>query len=153
MTDPTAPIRTLIVEKEMPHAREKVWRALTQGPLIEEWLMANDFQPIVGHKFTLRAKPMPHWDGVIDCEVLRVEPHHRLSYSWNALGLKSVVTWVLTARGAGTLIRMEQTGFRSEEDANYKGATYGWQKFITNLERVLGSWTDGVNQAADADRT
>ena len=23
----------------------------TEGPLIEEWLMKNDFQPVVGHKF------------------------------------------------------------------------------------------------------
>jgi len=33
---------------------------------------------------------------------------------------------------------MEQSGFQSEEGANYKGAKYGWQKFIGNLERVVG---------------
>jgi uncharacterized protein YndB with AHSA1/START domain len=42
----------------MPHPPEKIWRALTQGPLIEEWLMKNDFQPLVGHRFNLRATPM-----------------------------------------------------------------------------------------------
>jgi hypothetical protein len=33
---------------------------------------------------------------------------------------------------------MEQSGFPSVEGANYKGANYGWQKFISNLERVVG---------------
>jgi uncharacterized protein YndB with AHSA1/START domain len=138
MTNPTAPTRTLVVEKEMPHPPEKIWRALTQASLMEAWLMANDFRPVVGHKFTLRTKPMPHWNGVIDCEVLVIEPYNRLSYSWNALGLKSVVNWTLTPSNGGTHLRMEQSGFRSEEDANYKGASYGWQKFIGSLERVVG---------------
>lgn len=66
----------------MPHSPEKVWRALTQGPLIEEWLMANDFPPVVDHKFTFRAAPMAHWNGVTDCDVLVVEPNETLAYSW-----------------------------------------------------------------------
>jgi len=137
MTSPAAPTHTLELEKEMPHPPEKIWRALTQASLMEGWLMANDFRPVVGHKFTFRAKPMPHWNGVIDCEVLAIEPYNRLSYSWNALGLRSVVTWTLTPSDGGTRVRMRQSGFRSEADANYKGASYGWQKFIAGLERVV----------------
>jgi hypothetical protein len=34
MTNPVAAMRSLVVEREMPHTPEKVWRALTQGPLI-----------------------------------------------------------------------------------------------------------------------
>jgi uncharacterized protein YndB with AHSA1/START domain len=138
MNTPTGPTRTLVIEKEMPHPPEKVWRALTQAPLIDQWLMSNDFQPAVGHKFTLRSKPMPNWNGVIDCEVLLVEPNARLSYSWGSMGMESVVAWTLTPAEGGTHVRMEQSGFRSEEDANYKGASYGWQKFIGGLERVVG---------------
>jgi uncharacterized protein YndB with AHSA1/START domain len=134
----TAPTRTLVIEREMPHPPEKIWRALTQGHLIEEWLMKSDFQPVVGHRFNFRSTPMPNWNGVIDSEVLVVEPNSRLSYSWGSLGLKSVVIWTLTPTQGGTHVRMEQTGFRSEEDANYKGASYGWQKFIGGLERVVG---------------
>ena len=55
----TAPTRTLVIEREMPHPQEKIWRALTQAPLIDQWLMSNDFQPVVGHKFPLRATPVP----------------------------------------------------------------------------------------------
>jgi uncharacterized protein YndB with AHSA1/START domain len=135
--------RSIVIEREMPHPPEKVWRALTQGPLIEKWLMKNDFQPVVGHRFNFRAEPQPHWNGVTECEVLAVEPHERLSYTWNASGaeaangLKTVVTWTLTRTKSGTLVRMEQSGFRPEEEANYQGANYGWQRFIGGLERVI----------------
>src|ERR1700683_4860968 len=128
MNGPNSPTRSVIVEKEMPHPPEKIWRALTQASLIDQWLMSNDFQPVVGHKFTLRTAPMPNWNGVIDCEVLAVEPNSRLSYSWGSMGLESVVTWTLTPGNGGTHVRMEQTGFQAEQTANYKGASYGWQK-------------------------
>jgi uncharacterized protein YndB with AHSA1/START domain len=133
----TAPTRTLVIEREVPHPPEKIWRALTQSPLIEEWLMKNNFQPVVGHRFSFRATPVPNWNGVVDCEVLVVEPNSRLSYSWGSMGMESVVAWTLTPTKDGTLVRMEQSGFRSEEDANYKGARYGWQKFIGGLEQVV----------------
>jgi uncharacterized protein YndB with AHSA1/START domain len=142
MTEPAAATRTLVVERLMPHPPEKIWRALTQAPLIEEWLMKNDFQPVVGHRFNFRATPMPYWNGVTDCEVLVVEPYERLSYSWNASGqeaaggLKTVVTWTLTPVKGGVLVRMEQSGFRPDEEANYQGASYGWQRYVGGLERV-----------------
>jgi uncharacterized protein YndB with AHSA1/START domain len=138
MTDSTE-TKTLVIERDMPHAPEKIWRALTQGPLIEEWLMANDFQPVVGHHFKFRSKPVPGWDGIIDGEVLVLEPPRTLSYSWGTMGMKSVVVWTMEASKGGTRVRMEQSGFRSENDANYKGATYGWQKFIGNLEKVVAN--------------
>jgi uncharacterized protein YndB with AHSA1/START domain len=128
---------TLVIEKELPHAPEKIWRALTQGPLIKEWLMDNDFEPVVGHKFNFRSTPVPNWDGLINSQVLVVEPHKKLSYSWSSMGMDSVVLWTLEATTGGTLLRMEHSGFRSNQDAAYKGATYGWQKFIGNLERVV----------------
>jgi uncharacterized protein YndB with AHSA1/START domain len=115
-----------------------VWRALTEGQLIDEWLMKNDFRPVVGHRFQFRSTPVPNWNGVIDSEVLVVEPKSRLSYGWSSMGLESVVTWTLTPTEDGTHLRMEHSGFPSEESASYKGAKYGWQNFIGNLERVIG---------------
>ena len=135
---PTATTRTLVIEREMPHPPEKVWRALTEGKLMEEWLMKNDFQPVVGHRFKFRATPVPNWNGVIDSEVLVVDPISRLSYGWGSMGLETVVSWTLTPTTGGTHVRMEQSGFPSEEGPNYKGAKYGWQKFISNMERVVG---------------
>jgi uncharacterized protein YndB with AHSA1/START domain len=138
MNNASAPTRSLVIEREIPHSPEKIWRALTQSPLVEEWLMKNDFQPVVGHRFNFRSTPVPGWNGVIDAEVLVVDPTSRLSYSWETMGMESVVAWTLTPTKGGTHVRMEQTGFRSEEDAAYKGASWGWTKFIGNLERVAG---------------
>jgi len=140
---PSSETRSIVVEREMPHPPEKVWRALTQGPMMEEWLMKNDFEPVVGHRFNFRADPMPYWNGVTDCEVLVVEPNRRLAYSWNssgeeaANGLKTVVTWTLTPTKNGVLVRMEQAGFRADQEQNLQGANYGWQRFVANLERVV----------------
>jgi uncharacterized protein YndB with AHSA1/START domain len=134
----TTETHTVVVEREMPYPAEKVWRALTQGPLIKEWLMDNDFQPVAGHKFKFRSTPVQGWDGIIDCEVVVVEPNKKLSYTWTTMGLATVVVFTLAASNSGTKVRMEQSGFRSDRDAAFKGATYGWQKFIGNLERVVG---------------
>jgi uncharacterized protein YndB with AHSA1/START domain len=133
-----SPTLTLVIEREMPHPIEKVWRALTEGKLIDEWLMKNDFQPIVGHRFQFRSTPVPNWNGIIEGKVLEVEPNARLAYTWASMGLESVVTWTLTPSASGTHVRMEQAGFPSEQSANYKGAKYGWTNFIGKLEQVVG---------------
>jgi uncharacterized protein YndB with AHSA1/START domain len=135
--------RSVVVEREFSHPPEKVWRALTQGPLLEEWLMKNDFKPVVGHRFNFRAQPMPKWNGVTDCEVLVVEPNKRLSYTWNASGeeaingTKTIVTWTLMPTKNGVLLRMEQAGFRPEDEGFYQGAQYGWAKMLGTLDKVL----------------
>ena len=129
----TEDVKTLVVERDIAFPQEKIWRALTQPHLIAEWLMSNDFAPKMDHRFSLRAE----W-GSVDCQVLEIEPTHVLSYTWDAMGLKSVVTWTLTPTGSGTRLRMEQSGFRPEQQQAYQGAQYGWQKFFTNLERVVG---------------
>jgi uncharacterized protein YndB with AHSA1/START domain len=123
---------SVVVEREIPFSPEKIWRALTQPHLIEEWLMKNDFTPVAGHGFTLRAD----W-GSVECQVLEIEVDKTLSYSWAAYGLESVVTWTLTPTSAGTHLRMEQSGFRPDQQQAYQGAKYGWQKFLANLEQVL----------------
>jgi uncharacterized protein YndB with AHSA1/START domain len=141
MTETTA--GAVVIEREMPHPPQKVWRALTQSALIEEWLLKNDFEPVVGRRFTLRAPPMPQWSGVIDCEVLAVEPPARLAYSWNVGedgpgAMRTVVTLTLTPTPGGTHLRMEQSGFRPDQENNRRGAEFGWGRFMDGLERVVG---------------
>jgi uncharacterized protein YndB with AHSA1/START domain len=132
MNDPAAGTRAVVVERELPHPPERIWRALTQPHLMEEWLMKTDFKPEVGHGFSLRAD----W-GAVDCRVLAIEPNRSLSYTWEALGLESVVTWTLTPTGAGTLLRMEQAGFRPDQPQAFQGAKFGWQRFFAALEQLL----------------
>ena len=139
MSETSTATRTVIVEREIAHPPEKIWRALTQPHLISEWLMKNDFSPVVGHRFNLRGE----WGGVLDCEVLVVEPQSTLSYTWNfkhddpALDLSSVVTFSLSPTTTGTRLRMEQAGFRPDQRQAYGGAKAGWPEFLAKLDRVL----------------
>ena len=139
MNDRATETRSVAVEREIPFPPEKIWRALTQPHLIEEWLMKNDFAPSVGHRFNLRGD----WGGVLDCEVLVVEPNQTLAYSWNfahadpAYSLESVVTFTLTPTAKGTHLRMEQAGFRPDQKQAFGGAHAGWKQFFANLDQVL----------------
>ncbi len=144
MTEAAADVRTVVVEREFPFPPERLWRALTQPELIEEWLMKNDFRPVVGHGFTLRGD----WGGVLDCVVRAVEPNRMLSYTWDfdhedpAYGLKSVVTFTLTPTAAGTRLSVEQTGFRPDQKQAFGGAHAGWRRFLETLEQVVAREDD-----------
>ena len=139
MNETATETRSVVVEREIPHPPEKIWRALTQPHLIAEWLMKNDFNPAVGHRFNLQGE----WGGVLDCEVLAIEPNRTLSYTWSfahtdeAFNLKSVVTFTLTPADTGTRLRMEQVGFRPDQKQAYGGARHGWGQFLAKLEQVL----------------
>lgn len=132
MTDASAETLSVVLEREIPHPPEKIWRALTQPHLIAEWLMKNDFKPQVDHRFSLTAE----W-GSVECQVLEVEPNRTLAYTWGDSRLKSIVTWTLSPRGTGTHLRMEQTGFRPDQPRYFQGAQAGWPRFFDNLEQVL----------------
>ncbi|MDT8758282.1 SRPBCC domain-containing protein [Sphingomonas psychrotolerans] len=139
MIDSGTEKRSVIVEREIAHPPERLWRALTQPHLIAEWLMQNDFVPAVGHQFKLRGE----WGGVLDCEVLEVEPERTLSYTWNfanddpAFALESVVTFTLEPTAKGTRLRMEQAGFGPTQKQAYGGAHAGWKQFFDKLEQVV----------------
>jgi len=136
----TAETRSVTVEREFPHPPAKLWRALTQPHLIADWLMKNDFAPAVGHKFNLSGE----WGGTLDCEVLEIEPEETLAYTWDHVhddpqfDLCSTVTFTLTPTPAGTLLRMEQAGFRPDQPRASGGAKYGWQQNFDKLDALLG---------------
>ena len=132
MTHTATQTLSVVVEREIPHPPEKIWRALTQPHLIEEWLMKNDFKPVLDHRFSFRGD----W-GAVDCQVTAVEPSKTLSYTWAAYGLESVVNWTLTPTKTGTPLRMEQIGFRPDQQQAYQWAKVGWQRFFASLEKVL----------------
>ena len=131
MSETSDEVLSVVVERQLPHAPEKIWRALTQPHLIADWLMQNDFIAAVDHRFTLRGD----W-GSVDCQVREITPQQALSYSWDAMGLESIVTWTLTPTPAGTHLRMEQTGFRPDQEQAYQGARIGWRKLLAQLEQV-----------------
>lgn len=124
--------RSVVVEREIPHPPEKIWRALTEPHLIEAWLMRNDFRAVAGHRFCLEAD----WGGV-ECRVVAAEPHRSLAYTWKTKDLDSLVTWTLVPSGSGTLLRMEQSGFLPHQQPYYRGATVAWKRFLAAMEDVL----------------
>ena len=131
MTLTTAESQTLVVEREIAQPPEKVWRALTEPHLISEWLMEGDIKPVVGHTFEFRSS----W-GSIDCRVVEVEPPRTLVYTWTSLGLDNVVTWTLSPSSTGTLLRVEQVGFKPDQQQAYQGAKAGWPRFFDKLETL-----------------
>jgi len=141
--------RSIVIERRLPHAPDKVWRALTEDALIAQWLMANDFRPEVGHRFTFRAKPMGDWDGTVQCEVLACEPNRLLRYSWTGGAasnkkygsvLDSTVTWTLMPVDGGTHLKMEHAGFRSpDNDFAYDAMSPGWGRIVKGLERLVAA--------------
>lgn len=139
MTTAATEIRSVVVEREIPFPPQKIWRALTQPYLMQEWLMRiDDFRPVVGHGFRLSGD----WGGV-DCEVQAVEPDKSLSYTWNyahedpTYALESVVTFTLTQTQAGTHLRVEQTGFRPDQKQALGGAQFGWTQNLESLEKTV----------------
>lgn len=129
--------KTVVIEREIAHPPEKIWRALTQPHLIAEWLMTNDFKPVVGHSFSLRRQATPELEVVIDCEVTEVEPNETLAYTWKAFGTDTVVTFTLTPTATGTTLRVEQAGFPADNKAAIKGANASWRQFLIALDELM----------------
>ena len=123
----------LLIKWHFPHPPKKVWECLTNPQLIEQWLMKNDFKPIVGHKFQFHTKPIPKmgFDGIVNCEVLEITPGQKLVYTWKGgpkpgvVELDTILIWTLTARDEGTEIILEHKGFK------------GWKNYITSI--IMGS--------------
>lgn len=136
-------LNSIVIERFLPHSSSKIWRALTETNLLEQWLMKNDFSPVVGEKFQLRRASMPGWDGITNCEVISLEQEQKLVYTWNPTGdrgadeLRTLVTWTLTPVDGGTMLRMEQSGFKASQADAQGGAEYGWTMFIGKLEQLL----------------
>lgn len=144
--DKTAPSQTETIsfEFDLHHSPEKVWRALTDPVLLTEWLL-----PVVelelklepGAALTFKTQPRPGWDGIVNCRILEIDAHRKLSYTWVAgFGLDTVVTFTLTPTASGTRLSLVQSGFKPEQKQNFGGALYGWKmmggKLVDLLARI-----------------
>jgi uncharacterized protein YndB with AHSA1/START domain len=143
--------RDLTLETDLPHPPAAVWQALTDPAAMSEWLMpVEEFAPIAGRRFRLRAKPVPGWDGVIDAKVLQAEEPHLLVYSWKGSRMRNTTTvrWTLTALpdDAGTRLRLDHQGFEGLGGAvmafMHRG---GWKKMVTTgLAACLAARSDAT---------
>jgi uncharacterized protein YndB with AHSA1/START domain len=142
MTSRPSTDQTLRFEILLPQPVERIWRVLTKSWLIEQWLMSNDFAPEVGRRFELRASAAPGRSGLTRCEVLTVEPPRRLAWRWGdgtAAGgtLRTIVTWTLDATDGGTLLRLEQAGFRVRDESAREAMHRGWPRVLERLAEVV----------------
>ena len=127
-------------EFDLHHSPEKVWRALTDPVLLAEWLLpVFDLQLEPGAAFMFKTQPYPGWDGVVNCRILEIETHKKLSYAWvvGNMGLDTVVTFTLTPTASGSHLSLVQSGFTPEQKQNFGGARYGWKMMGGKLVDVL----------------
>jgi len=141
--DKTARSQTesLSFEFDLHHVPEKVWRALTDPVLLAEWLL-----PIVelklepGAAFTFKTQPLPGWDGTVNCRLLEIEAHRKLSYTWVVGDMDTVVTFTLAPTASGTRLSVLHSGFKPDQKQNFGGARYGWKmmggKLVDLLARI-----------------
>ncbi|HVQ95663.1 MAG TPA: SRPBCC domain-containing protein [Mycobacteriales bacterium] len=133
----------ITVDHFFAHSPAKVWAALTDPDLLADWLMPNDFKPVVGHRFTFRTRPQPAhgFDGVVHCQVLDLEPPRRLRISWRGGTLDTTVTWTLAAEGRGTRLLIEHAGFDPDDPTQQHTASIlgqGWRSHVLrSLHAVL----------------
>lgn len=94
------------------HSVEDVWEALTNKDAMSEWLMPCNIEPIVGNHFQFKTKSYPGFNGIVNCEVLEVVKHQKLSFSWSGGSLKNtIVTFELKPNGTKTDLYFEHSGF------------------------------------------
>lgn len=131
-----------------PYRVSQVWAALTDPAALTRWLLPNDFAAKAGHRFTFQTDPVPPFDGVVQCEVVEVEPLRSLTYTWlGQSGTPTLVRWELTAgkwQGAGgTLLVSLHSGFDLSDEAalaEYRALAPNWGGGrVAALDRVLDS--------------
>ena len=125
-------------EFDLPHSPEKVWRALTEPALLREWLLpVIGFELEPGAAFRFETQPYPGWDGVVNCRILEIEAHRKLSYTWAVPFLDTVVTFTLTPTASGTRLSLVQSGFKPDQKQAFGGARYGWRMMGERLVDLL----------------
>jgi uncharacterized protein YndB with AHSA1/START domain len=140
--DTTAPSQTdaISFEIDLPHAPQKVWRALTDPALLTEWLLpVVEFELAPGSVFTFKTQPHPGWDGTVNCRLLEIEEHKRLCYAWvvGDMELDTIVTFTLAPTTSGTRLSLVQSGFKPSQKQNFGGARYGWRMMGGRLVELL----------------
>jgi uncharacterized protein YndB with AHSA1/START domain len=136
--------RDLHFEMTYPQAPEQVWAALTNAEALATWLMPNDFELRIGHRFKFRTKPAPGFDGIVNCEVLEITHLERLVYSWVGGGVDTRVIWTLTAIPEGTRLQLDHIGFKGLRGILVSTILgKGWRSKIlsVNLPALLARWS------------
>ena len=134
---------TLILVRELRHAPEKVWRALTEPAHLREWAPfeadGSLGRPGSTVHLTTVGAPTPQ---VSETRVTRADAPKVLEYNWGDRDIR----WELEASGGGTRLTLWHN-----IDRNFisMGAA-GWHICLDVLERLLGGQPIGRIVGADA---
>ena len=129
---------SISLDFDLPHAPEKVWRALTDPALLAEWLLpVFDLKLEPGAAFAFKTQAYPGWDGTVQCRFVEIEPNRKLTYTWTVPFLDTVVTFTLTPTASGTRLSIVQSGFTPAQKKESGGARYGWKMMGGRLIDLL----------------
>lgn len=145
---PDTTLREFSVEEFLPHSPEIIWKAMTIGELMKLWLMEpTGFEAVVGQGFTFKTEPRGEWDGTIHCKVLEIIPLRKLVFSWKGgheanvgygAPLDTVVTWTLTEKEGGTLIKIVHSGFvLPRNDSALQTIGEGWKQKLPQIVKAI----------------
>ncbi len=139
---------------------EAVWIALTDRHALAEWLMPNNFEPVLGHKFRFQYDKVPLCgEGLVECEVLEIEKPRLLVLSWMntvAAGKPQPptmrVSFTLTPEQGGTRLVLEQTGLEGQPWWIPLMMNMGWgtmlkrwvPKVLKNVNAAKGTFRPGA---------
>jgi uncharacterized protein YndB with AHSA1/START domain len=119
---------------------QKVWEAVSTSEGIAAWWMPNDFQPKIGHEFTLQTPfgPSP-------CKVLELDPPNRLTFAWDEFGWR--VSFELKELEGKTQFTLIHSGWGEPEEIVPKASEKhsvirdrmdnGWEKLVNDNLRKL----------------
>jgi len=113
------------------HPIERVWDAIVDRDALAQWLMANDHEPRVGHRFQFDAGADR---GAIDAEVLDVQRPHRLQWRWMIDDVATIVTITLRTDGDGTALHLEHAALPPDPRSRFDD---GWVEKFVALEVSL----------------
>jgi uncharacterized protein YndB with AHSA1/START domain len=121
---------TLVLVRELRHAPEKVWQALTDPAHLREWspFDADTSLATAGNtvKLTTVGAPTQH---VTETKVTRADPPKLLEYGWGANDMR----WQLEPLGAGTRLSL----WTSIDRRFISWGAAGWHICFDVLDRFL----------------
>ncbi|GAA2628803.1 SRPBCC domain-containing protein [Actinomadura fulvescens] len=141
-------MNAISVDQFLAHPPAKVWRALTEPELLARWLMPGDFRLRVGHRYTMRTKPVPAtgFSGIVQAEVLAFEIEKMLRVSWRDTAPTQgpaadwTITWTLHPEGRGTRLFLVHEGFDPDNPLHQRSRTImggGWRSHVMRALRSV----------------
>jgi uncharacterized protein YndB with AHSA1/START domain len=135
----------LTYKRTSKHSAERLWRAITQGDEISQWMdYPSKVDLRVGGEWHVdfsRTDPGDEIPGVI----VRVEEERKLTYTW---GL-SVIEWTIKPTAEGCRYTFIQNGLAFRDIEDEEGLAAGWHEFLDRLDLHLdGAHIDEPAQKA-----